>query len=157
MLQSLLLNTILAGQRHKAGTGAETSRGIQKMREIKFRAWLSYDEHISDRPGTMAHNVAVQDGYYLMHGDDGSMRSPEPYCQIDKRWKVMQFIGLKDKNGTEIYEGDIIREDDGAIVTVDSDMGFNCGCCYPIYGWGIRDQDDGEVIGNIYENKELLK
>lgn len=67
---------------------------------------------------------------------------------------VMQYTGLKDKNGKEIYEGDIMEYDhhgDHNLSVVEFDYGsFEW---YPYY----MDSTDFELIGNIYENPELLK
>jgi uncharacterized phage protein (TIGR01671 family) len=85
--------------------------------------------------------------------------------------QLMQFTGLHDKNGKEIYEGDIVRyfHDDEAIVEVrwwnelaqfaiawrSQRIKSLRGCdSEPIL---INTNIDGEVIGNIYENPELLK
>lgn len=76
---------------------------------------------------------------------------------------LMQYTGLKDKNGVEIYEGDIVSADD-----------ITCEVEWRRHGWvakwssirngkvdGYRRPDLGfrshEVIGNIYDNPELLE
>jgi uncharacterized phage protein (TIGR01671 family) len=88
-----------------------------------------------------------------------------------------QFTGLKDKNGTEIYQGDIIRmeNEDGDVLIIKfiwdegDEERFWCGWVaqtiadvteeiYDEYGNAPLDWDGApEVIGNIYENPELLK
>jgi len=73
---------------------------------------------------------------------------------------VMQFTGLLDKNGKEIYEGDIVREfwngnpDPCCVQVVEWDDNESSGP--RVVGFYLQDGDEYEVIGNIYENPELL-
>lgn len=94
---------------------------------------------------------------------------------IDTNLKPIFCTGLKDKKGKLIYEGDIILHDNGKKYKVEfgyfnESVNFNeyNNTCY---GWYINDDDDDDledfeqihnenmikVIGNIYENKELLE
>lgn len=88
--------------------------------------------------------------------------------------EVMQYTGLKDKNGKEIYEGDILKDDIKHILEVKFgklplDKSGACVCSFPAFyckcygGLGRAPQhecqeigDWMEIIGNIYENPELL-
>lgn len=108
------------------------------MRTIKFRAWDKKENKL----------------YYL--GDKvylGDLNS--------KKLNIMQYTGLKDKHGTEIYEGDIVQFDMPLspkpqirqIVYKERYAAFTVknGDYFPIEDWNV------EVIGNIYENPELLR
>lgn len=114
------------------------------MREIKFRAW----------------NGIKMD--YNPCGDEYNGPTPinslfEPEILALMKYELMQYTGLKDKNGKEIYENDIIKWPTGAV----SEMKFeHTGCgCHDGYGWFISPDEAPtvEVIGNIYSNPELLK
>lgn len=133
------------------------------MREIKFRAWAD---------GKMHHQ---SDGQWWMFGDSGfwslSRIEPEEINICDSLESenpvLMQYTGIKDRNGVEIYEGDIVTiwheelfcegdqtgvvewdKSGGWLISFDSvsivltsiDLEFAC----PL------------VIGNVYENPELL-
>lgn len=87
-------------------------------------------------------------------------------CKEYHELRYSRFTGLYDKNGKEMYEGDIIRGEDGYNREIIYGT-MNCGCCYSVYGFALDpfDYEDFvfeypeqyEVIGNIYENPELIK
>jgi uncharacterized phage protein (TIGR01671 family) len=113
------------------------------MREIKFRAWDGEE---------MRYTFSVQSN------GDGVL-----YSGGIVDWKLMQFTGLKDKNGKEIFEGDIcstynIDEPSNLIDTVVFDDGsFVFQNDYKLSAElrGFK-SDYIEIIGNIYEHPELL-
>lgn len=96
--------------------------------------------------------------------DGGTKENIENYLD-DPESILMQYTGLKDKNGKEIYEGDILK-----MPSFNPELNivrFDRGGFYlePITGieshfWSdikYAEDDGSEVIGNIYENPELLK
>jgi uncharacterized phage protein (TIGR01671 family) len=133
------------------------------QREIKFRAW-------DWKEGTMINDVGFSDNdtgrVVLQRKYNIGSRSIIPVYDVIngvtcKRAYLMQFTGLKDREGKEIYEGDVLRGTLGAkmVVMWDSDE-----ACYfmreegePGYTLSADEVRDHEVIGNIHENPELLK
>ena len=128
-------------------------------REIKFMAWSKYTQRM--------YWFDLTWGNYL-HGDGwiGML----PVGEIDRKKRVqvdpddcdfMQFTGLYDKNGKEIYEGDVFRippdkhhhyEELNVVEYSDGVYSLSDHGLY-LNDWNSR----GEVIGNIYENPELLE
>jgi len=125
-------------------------------RQIKSRAW--------DRRGVMHYNLplvySLEDKGYVVMGSNKS---------IFGKVEIMFSVGLKDIKGKDIYEGDIIKIDagtnqetlcevfylDGGFVLIgDGYDGEAIGA--QIISYGETNGIFGEVIGNIYENTELL-
>jgi len=124
------------------------------MREIKFRAWNTYTNEMEEDTG----NARIFD-YNATVGHP-----------------IMQFTGLKDKNGKEIYEGDIVGFDDSIFPVEWGEYGdseyvdrlecwvvdgspLSCLVYYTgvNYWRGHKTESGVSVIGNIYETPKLLE
>ena len=147
------------------------------MREIKFRAWDKFEKKLC--PVT----ILSEEGCFLV-GLKPTTDTVYPELKLkvmaptDGRFcyyqdiELMQYTGLKDKNGVEIYEGDIVKIPEGyggdmlykpfigrikydapEFYVNQQDNIIKTGkWCGQEYDW-----DKIEIIGNIYEHKNLLK
>ncbi len=138
------------------------------MREIKFRVWDK-----KERKFRLPFEFAIDGDGVLVSFEGDYWRNV-----TDKdRYEISFYTGLKDKNGKEIYEGDVIRlyrknafgergEIIGAVTYIADDLGYaltNCIVRQPdgkTEKWDrtflYKDEtQDLEIIGNVYENPEL--
>jgi len=121
-------------------------------REIKFRFWTPDKRMLDDHEGWVE-GIGIN---YALE------------CSASYGYVIMQFTGLKDKNGTDIYEGDIVKYTYSHYkkqIEVITDVYWN------YHGFYMRENQtklidaralivmkkEGEIIGNIYENPELIK
>lgn len=125
---------------------------------LKFRAW--------DKKNKTMHEVELIDfidniGYLSIEDGRGDWYSFE----VDTI--LMQSTGLKDKNGVEIFEGDIVKKTNGSIgyvVYLQQEAGFVVVLKKSDYRLGHRNTGEPykeatnhKIIGNVYENPELLE
>lgn len=129
----------------------------KKQRPIKFRIWSTTNNSMSPPADFFewVKNVGI------------NADNEESIKEVTNSWILMQYTGLKDKNGKEIYEGDIVKLQHG-IYEVEFDCGafltkpqniddgpilFTRESLETLFSW---QEPIKEVIGNIYENPELL-
>ncbi len=125
------------------------------MREIKFRAWDEmHKKMLYEGDKELDYYAMTFDGRIVTAADTDLVMADGAMAFL----KLMQYTGLKDKNGTEIYEGDILVNGRNKWEVF-----------WHIHKWLLRhtelrqvkeiiqDIETCEVIGNIYENPELLK
>ena len=120
------------------------------MREIKFRAWDSVQEVMLP-----VENIDFRNDLITLNEDDNSLTDTFEMITL------MQYTGVKDYTGREIYEGDLYEDKenmlwqikfiDGVFILTNVDI--------PAYHYVtiLNKRDTFKHVGNIYENKDLLE
>lgn len=119
------------------------------MREVKFRAWDTKAKIIRSifLLNSMGEIIPLKDEVF------NNVYSPNDLL-------LMQYTGLKDSKGKEIYEGDIVKAHPNIKATVLYDESLGGFVLRGLEAWNCyfrRNAERYEVIGNIYENSELAK
>lgn len=111
-----------------------SNNGGEGMRDIKFRAW---DGHKMNEDVSIIQGEAIKNGY-----------AGTAFTAAAKAGQAMQYTGLQDKNGKDIYEGDMVYL--GGYGPYLTEFPFA-----DLYD-AAAEEDIGEILGNIHENPELL-
>ena len=142
--------------------------GKKQVKNLKFRAW-DYDTN-----KMIFFNGIFNKHVYTETSTFSQYESIPKYHHLD----IMQYTGLNDKNGREIYEGDFIKHtslhDQLGVINFGTHevMSHDYGCNGRAHGWHLQYEDrttyalnnpfnttsrNIEIVGNIYENPELIE
>lgn len=134
------------------------------MREIKFRAWLKYGKETVDGKEIVdVEEIDFMNKVINYIDNDYENNRQEIIGAYFEDIELMQYTGLKDKNNKEIYEGDILSDgnDEKPYKVIFENGSFRAEFegDFEEYSFDLIDvvAQGCEVVGNIYENSELLK
>lgn len=129
------------------------------MREIKFRAW---DKKRRRLTSVRSMEFGTEGIYLTVYTEDGD----STYYTLKKpgEYELIQFTGLLGKNGKEIYEADVVQGweeidmDTGIGIDTKEIETFKLAVEWDeqVCGWNLYGANTFEIIGNIYENSDLL-
>lgn len=140
------------------------------MQEIKFRAWDK-----ATKNGWIPKPIKEMIYFNILHPPEYLGNTYDEEGTWERRFAIMQYTGLKDKTGNEIYQGDIVNyktfsNNENYVITIKPTVlqmintskykpsfMYSLESFFEDYDGGMKSNNNVEVIGNIYENPELLE
>lgn len=134
----------------------------------RYRTWIKTEKRMIETDDLLDIDyenteIVTQQVYF----ENGLPDDRDIYCYDFDEIELMQSTGLKDKNGKEIFEGDIVRqvrtqpttenETITGLVTMLEGAWLIMNDCEQLASFLWSETDENEIIGNIYENRELLE
>ena len=124
------------------------------MREFKMKAWLK-------KENKMVSIIGIDLNYqYIRYTDDGNLFKDDYKIAEFKDIELLQFTGVKDKAGQEVYEADVIKFNDGiddiyGLISYDDEDAVYCVSYENVTEHLLNMAGDFEIVGNIFENPDL--
>ncbi|WP_338950778.1 YopX family protein [Fusobacterium nucleatum] len=124
------------------------------MKELKIKAWLKKEKK-------MVSIIGIDFNYeYIRYSEDDNLFNENYKTAEFKNIELLQFTGLKDNGGQELYEADVIKFNDGVddiygLISYDDEDG-TYRVSYENITEHLSDREgDFEIVGNIFENPDL--
>ncbi|WP_336162098.1 YopX family protein [Fusobacterium polymorphum] len=124
------------------------------MKEFKMKAWLK-------KENKMVSIIGIDLNYqYIRYTDDGNLFKDDYKIAEFKDIELLQFTGVKDKAGQEVYEADVIKFNDGiddiyGLISYDDEDAVYCVSYENVTEYLLNMAGDFEIVGNIFENPNL--
>lgn len=124
------------------------------MKEFKMKAWLK-------KENKMVSIIGIDLNYqYIRYTDDGNLFKDDYKIAEFKDMELLQFTGVKDKAGQEVYEADVIKFNDGiddiyGLISYDDEDAVYCVSYENVTEYLLNMAGDFEIVGNIFENPNL--
>lgn len=124
------------------------------MKELKIKAWLKKEKK-------MVSIIGIDFNYeYIRYTEDDNLFNSDYKVAEFKDIELLQFTGLKDNGGQELYEADVIKFNDGVddiygLISYDDEDGAYRVSYENITEHLLEREGDFEIVGNIFENPDL--
>ena len=124
------------------------------MKELKIKAWLK-------KENKMVSIIGIDFNYeYIRYTEDDNLFNENYKTAEFKNIELLQFTGLKDNGGQELYEADVIKFNDGiddiyGLISYDDEDAVYCVSYENVTEHLSEREGDFEIVGNIFENPDL--